>query len=93
MPGNDAVALQLEITMRIPDGCMVTQQLLDEMVREWAEDGETQPGVDIKIIDWKRAGGRSTKARDQDEARTRFRGLLQQGRFTVRLRGDSQVRK
>lgn len=85
---SDAVSLQLEITARVPKGYRLTQELLDQVVRDWAEEGDTPDGIDIKIIDWKRPGGRAKRPTDQDEARERFRRLLQEGRFTVRLRSD-----
>jgi hypothetical protein len=84
----DAVSLQLEITANVPKGYELTQEFLDEVVRNWAQDGETPDGIWIEIIDWKREGRRATKPTDQDEARERFRGLLQAGRFTVRLRSS-----
>lgn len=83
---SDAVSLQLEIRARVPRGYRLTQELLDQVVREWAEDGESPDGIDIKIIDWKRPGAKRNRPTNQDEARERFRRLLQAGRFTVRLR-------
>jgi hypothetical protein len=84
----DAVSLQLEITANVPKGYDLTEEFLDEVVRNWAEDGETPEGIEVEIIDWKREGKRAQRPTDQDEARTRFRGLLQAGRFTVRLRSS-----
>lgn len=81
----DAVSLQLEIKIRVPRGYRITQDLMDEVVRNWAEDGDAPDGIDIRIIDWKRSG-KTHRPTNQDEARERFRGLLQQGRFAVRLR-------
>lgn len=83
---SDAVSLQLEITAKVPRGYKLTQELLDEVVRGWAEDGEEPRGFRIRIIDWKREGARKGRPTNQEEARERFRGLLQQGRFTVNLR-------
>jgi hypothetical protein len=86
----DAVSLQLEIVADVPKGFELTQEFLDEVVREWAKDGAAPDGIEIKIIDWKREG-KSHRPTDQDEARTRFWGLLQAGRFTVRLRSGKTV--
>lgn len=88
---NDAVALQLEITARVPRGYRLTQELLDSVVREWAEDGVSPDGIKIEIIDWSRANKSGKPPRhfaDQEAARKRFRGLLRAGRFTVRLRNN-----
>lgn len=82
----DAVSLQLEIRARVPRGYRLTQEFLDEVVRNWAQDGDSPDGIDIKIIDWRRPGAKIGRPTNQDEARERFRRLLQQGRFTVRLR-------
>jgi hypothetical protein len=86
----DAVSLQLEIIADVPKGTELTEEFLDKVVRNWAEDGDTPDGIEIKIIDWKREG-KTRRPTDQDEARTRFRGLLQAGRFTVRLRSGRTI--
>jgi len=91
MAGNEAVSIQLEITVRKPVGVELTQELMDQVVRRWAIDGHAPRGMKIRIIDWKHPGryGRSHGSRgSQESARLRFRGLLQEGRFTINLRSN-----
>lgn len=92
MPKSNAVSLQLEISAKVPRGHELTRELMDAIVRRWAEDGSTPRGMSIKIIDWTRDDGSVDTPADvdatQDEARESFRRLLRAGRFTVRLRGD-----
>lgn len=82
---SDAVSLQLEIRVRVPKGFSLSREFLDQVVREWAEEGDTPSGIEVRIVDWKR-GGRAYKATDQDDARAKFRRLLQEGRFAVDVR-------
>lgn len=84
MAGNEAVSIQLEIAVRKPVGVELTQELMDAVVRRWAVDGHAPRGMKVRIIDWKHPGRRGTGS--QEAARLRFRGLLQEGRFTVNLR-------
>jgi hypothetical protein len=87
MRGNEAVAIQLEIRLHKPVGVEPTRELLDAVVRRWAIDGHAPRGMKIRIIDWKHPG-RKAGCGSQEDARLRFRGLLQEGRFTVRLRDN-----
>ena len=90
MAGNEAVAIQLEIKLHKPVNVEPTQELLDAVVRRWAIDGHAPRGMSIRIIDWRhpnRGTGRNA-GRSQEAARMRFRGLLQEGRFTVHLRNN-----
>ncbi len=86
----DAVALQLAITVRKPKGVKLTRDFLDEVVREWADSGDEPTGIKIRIIDWKRNDRPAVKvgASEQETARSRFKEVLRQGRFTVRLRSN-----
>lgn len=86
MAGNDAVSLQLEIRVRKPVGVELTEELMDQIVRRWAINGHAPRGMKIRIIDWKHPGKGSSRSGSQEAARLRFRGLLQEGRFTVNLR-------
>jgi hypothetical protein len=88
---SDAVSIQLEIRMKKPVGVEPTQELLDHVVRAWANSGKAPRGMKISIIDWKRgrtSTSASSRSSSQEDARLRFRGLLQAGRFTVNLRSD-----
>lgn len=85
MAGNEAVSIQLEIAVRKPVGVELTQELMDAVVRRWAVDGHAPRGMKVRIIDWKHPGRLAGKG-SQEAARLRFRGLLQEGRFTVNLR-------
>lgn len=78
--------MQLEIQVRKPKGVELTRELLDEAVRFWSIDGVAPRGMQIRIIDWSHPGRKKGKVSNQHDARLRFRGLLQSGRFTVRLR-------
>jgi hypothetical protein len=88
VPGNEAVAIQLEIKLRKPKNVEPTRDLLDAVVRHWANTGVAPRGMKIRIIDWKHSGKSRHKAVDQRDARLRFRGLLQSGRFTISLRSN-----
>lgn len=83
-----AVSLQLEMTVDTPKGYHLTREFMDSVVREWADDGRSPEGINIRIIDWQHPGKPATRAKDQEEARSRFRGLLRSGRFTISLRGN-----
>lgn len=86
----DAVSLQLAIKIQKPKGVKITRAFLDEVVREWADSGETPSGIDIRIIDWKRNDRAPVKVSqsEQETARHNFKEVLRQGRFTVQLRSN-----
>jgi hypothetical protein len=88
MAGNEAVAIQLEIKLHKPVNVEPTCELLDAVVRRWAIDGKAPRGMKIRIIDWRHPSRGIGKGGSQEAARMRFRGLLQEGRFTVRLRSN-----
>jgi len=82
-------SLQLEITVPRLEGFEYTRQFMDDVVRMWADTGETPKYIRVKIVSWDSGRGKkSTRGMDQEELRQRFRGLLRRGRFTVQLRTD-----
>lgn len=87
MAAHEAVSVQLEIKIKAPRGVEPSQSLMDEFVREWADSGNTPPGVSIRIIEWDnpRGGGKPTS---QKEARERFGRLLRRGRATFSVRSN-----
>lgn len=86
------VSIQLDIRVRRSKGTKITRALLDQAVSMWADTGANPRGFQIRIIDWKH-GYRKTSAAgfSQNEARRRFRGLLQSGIYHFRIRGGKAL--
>ncbi len=80
-------AIRIQIGIKLDKRANVTAQFLNEVVKYWADSGETPEGIEIVSINWKHPR-KPWKTDDAESARHRFARLLQHVTFSVKhIRG------